>query len=126
MPVVSPRTTVNSEAYDRGFDFPSNVTVASTVYGTFVPTGGAGVIFTLPMWASSPYEASTGSAPASLLVSSAAPDASPAAQASKKPFDVSAISSALGGPVFTFDDSDALRVPPPSPPTVSPSMLYAP
>lgn len=77
------------------------------------------------MRASSPYEASTGAEPDSLLVRRDAAAASPAAHASRKPFDVSAISSALGGPVFTFDDSDALRVPP-SPPTVSPSMLYAP
>ncbi|SCG07928.1 hypothetical protein GA0115255_123256 [Streptomyces sp. Ncost-T6T-2b] len=92
-----------------------------------MPTAGPGVILILPMWASSPYEASTGSALASLLVRTAAADASPAAHASKKPFDVSAISSALGGPVFTFDDWDWLCVPPPPPPPpVSPSMLYAP
>ncbi len=43
-PVVCPRTTVSSEAYDRSLDAPSYETVALTVNGTFVPTGAPGVI----------------------------------------------------------------------------------
>lgn len=51
LPVVSPRTTVSSEEYDQGLDFPWKETVAFTVYGTFAPTAGPGVITALVTWA---------------------------------------------------------------------------
>lgn len=51
LPVVFPRTTVSSEEYDQGLDFPLKETVAFTVYGTFGPTAGPGVITALVTWA---------------------------------------------------------------------------
>lgn len=47
LPVVCPRTTVSSEAYDQGLLFPSYVTVALTVNGTLAPTAVPGVITAL-------------------------------------------------------------------------------
>lgn len=44
LPLVRPRTTVNSEAYDRGLLSSPNFTVAFTVKGTFAPVASPGVI----------------------------------------------------------------------------------
>lgn len=103
-PVFSSRTTSSAELYAQGLTLSPKVTRASTLNGTFVPSGRPGVSFTFSTPASSRYESRPRSA---AFLSSVIPDAvsvSPPAQAARKAPAALAVSPGPGGPVFTGSD----------------------